>query len=165
MKLEVAWKTNNFHPKCTNMIWHTRKDEVMIEIAMILQVDNATMQMPRWFAAWMPAIKNLIAAMTNKEMLELNLKMEEIAKNRYSEKQQRRWVPIPFAMCHGRGQHCPQNGCKVSCETYPPSHGGAIQGNGDIIHCICVLPQDGWKACHWGVSCANVVTLWQLTFT
>lgn len=72
------------------MIWHTRKDEVMIEIAMILQVDNATMQMPRWFAAWMPAIKNLIAAMTNKEMLELNLKMEEIAKNRYSEKQQRR---------------------------------------------------------------------------
>jgi hypothetical protein len=90
MERGVARKSNNFRPKRTDVIWHTRKADVMKEIGTILDLDEATTGTPGWFPARTHAIKNIIAKMTPDELHELDAEVERLSKNGYDEKQQRR---------------------------------------------------------------------------
>jgi len=86
----VARKSNNFRPKRTEVVWHTRRQEVMEEIATILQVDEATTETPGWFQAQTPAIKNIIDRMTPGELDGLGAEVEAIGKTGYDENLKRR---------------------------------------------------------------------------
>jgi hypothetical protein len=90
MERGLARKSNNFRPKRTEVVWHTRREEVMKEIGTILNVNNATTETPGWFAARTPAIKNLINNMTEDELNALNVEVERYSKKGYDEPQKRR---------------------------------------------------------------------------
>ena len=92
MERGVARKSNNFRPKRTDVIWHTRQQDVMEEIGKILHVDEATMETNGWFLARMPAIKNIIDRMSPDELTALDAQVELFAQKGYEEKHQRRWV-------------------------------------------------------------------------
>jgi hypothetical protein len=86
----AARKTNNFRPKRTEIVWRTRKQDVMDEIAKILNVEEATTQMPGWFTVRTAAIKNVIAKMTPEEVQGLNMQVEDTAKMGNNEEQKKR---------------------------------------------------------------------------
>lgn len=76
----VARKSNNFRPKRTEIIWGTRRQDVMDEIAKILNLEEATTQTPGWFPVRTQAIKNIIEKMTPEEVRKLDMEVEETAK-------------------------------------------------------------------------------------
>ena len=84
MDCRVAQKSNNFCPKHPDVIWHTRKEEVMREIAKILGVVVATTETPGWFVAQTRAIKNIMGNMTSEELISLDAKMELFLKKDYN---------------------------------------------------------------------------------
>lgn len=86
----MARKSNNFRPKRTEIIWHTRQQDVLEEIAKILGVEKATTQTPGWFAARTPAIKNIIARMTAEELRGLMREVQEWAKKGNNDEVKRR---------------------------------------------------------------------------
>ena len=86
----MARKSNNFRPKRTEVVWHTRREAVMEEIRRILNVNNMTTETPGWFAARMSAIKNLINNMNEDELNALNVEVERYSKKGYNEPQKRR---------------------------------------------------------------------------
>jgi hypothetical protein len=86
----VARKSNNFHPKRTEVIWHTRRADVMVEIGKILDVEKVTMETPGWFSARTRAIKHIVEKMNTEELRTLNAEVEAIRKKGYDEKQQQR---------------------------------------------------------------------------
>ena len=92
MERGVARKLNNFRPKCTEVIWHTRWQDIMDEIANILGMEEVTTETQGWFASRTPAIKNIINRMTGDELSALDIQVEEIALHGYDEILQRRYV-------------------------------------------------------------------------
>ena len=86
----VAQKSNNFCPKCSDVIWHMRKEDVMKEIGAMLEVKNATTQMPGWFAARTTVIKNIRNRMSQEEVAALEAEIEAMSKKGYKEKHQKR---------------------------------------------------------------------------
>ena len=64
----------------------------MDEIVNILSVEEATTETQGWFAAWTPAIKNIINGMTGDELTALDIQVEEIALHSYDEILQWRYV-------------------------------------------------------------------------
>ena len=90
MKKGVAQKSNNFCPKCPNVIWHMRKDDVMKELGTMLEVENAMTQMLGWFAARTTVIKNIRDRMSQEEVAALEAKIEAMSKEDYKEKHQKR---------------------------------------------------------------------------
>jgi len=77
MEQGVAQKSNNFRPKRTEIIWNTRQQEVLEEIAKILNVKEAMTQTPGWFSVQTWATKNIIAKMTPAELKALDIVVEE----------------------------------------------------------------------------------------
>ena len=90
MERGVARKSNNFRPKRTDVIWHTRQQDVMEEIGKILHVDEATTETNGWFLARTPVIKNIIDRMSPDELTVLDAQVELFAQKGYEEKHQRR---------------------------------------------------------------------------
>ena len=90
MKQGVTWKSNNFCPKHPDVIWQTRKEEVMKEIGVILDVENATTQTPGWFAAKTTAIKTVRDRTSQEEVAAFEAEVEALLKEGYDEKHQRR---------------------------------------------------------------------------
>ena len=92
MEQGVARKSNNFRPKCTEVVWQTRRQEVIDEIGKISKVDSAKTETPGWFQAQTPAIKNITGRMTAAELVNLNAEVEAIGSTGYDENQKRRCV-------------------------------------------------------------------------
>jgi hypothetical protein len=90
MRHGVARKSNNFRPKRTDIIWQMRQQDVMVEVAKILKLDEATTRTPGWFSARTPAMKNIIDRMTQEELRELDLEVEDMTKKGYDEEVQKR---------------------------------------------------------------------------
>ena len=90
MKRGVTWKSNNFHPKHPDVIWQTRKEEVMKEIGAILDIENATIQTPGWFPARTTAIKTVRDRMSREEVGAFEAEIEALSKEGYDEKHQKR---------------------------------------------------------------------------
>ena len=86
----VARKSNNFLPKRTEVIWHTRQKDVMHEIVKLLKVKEAMTQMPGWFPLRTQAIKKIIANMMPEELRELDREVEYRAKKGNTEEQKKR---------------------------------------------------------------------------
>lgn len=91
MEQRVEHKLNNFHPKRMEVIWHTRRKNVMKEITNILDVEGAMTKTDGWFAAWTLAIKNLIDKMTLEDLTALDAQIEEISNKGYNDMQLWRW--------------------------------------------------------------------------
>ena len=61
-------------------------------IVNILGVEEVTTETQGWFAAWTPAIKNIITGVTGDELSALDIQVEEISLHGYDEILQRRYV-------------------------------------------------------------------------
>lgn len=92
MERGMARKSNNFRPKCTDIIWNMRQDDVMKEIAKILKVETVTTTTPGWFSAQTSAIKNIVERMMPDELTVLAKEREEVGRKGYNEKLQRRYA-------------------------------------------------------------------------
>ena len=85
MQQGIARKSNKFHLKHTEVVWHTRRQEVLDEIVIILKLDEATTKTPGWFQARTPAIKNIIQRMTPAQRAWLDEEVAGIASTGYAE--------------------------------------------------------------------------------
>jgi hypothetical protein len=90
MERGVTRKSNNFHPKRTDVIWHTRKEEVFEQIGKILNGNNPTTETPGWFSARTPAVKKIIDKMTQDELNALDAEVTQLSRKGYDENEQRR---------------------------------------------------------------------------
>ncbi|KAF8902967.1 hypothetical protein CPB84DRAFT_1846095 [Gymnopilus junonius] len=69
--------SNHFKPTHRSVLWKFRQDDVLKEIAKILNVEMATTETPGWFTAWTWATKQLIKQMTNAELQQLDKQVIE----------------------------------------------------------------------------------------
>jgi len=76
--------------KRSDLLWLTRKDEVLVEIARLLGVESADTTTQNWFEKRMVAIGNILESMTEEEKAELDEEGAKIAQRGYSEEQRRR---------------------------------------------------------------------------
>ena len=125
---------------------------MMNEIANILGVEEATTETQGWFAAWMPAIKNIINKMTGDELTALDIKVEEIALHGYDEILQWRYV----SWCYDADAYADADADRLAKKYNGKCMEQAMQDqfkkNGDDISGVCVLYPAGWEACDCCIS-------------
>lgn len=83
-------KSVNFKVKRNEVIWNERQDEVLAEIASLLDLESADTHTPGWFEKRMKAIRNIQDRMTGKEKLELEAEVARLSKEGYPEDRKRR---------------------------------------------------------------------------
>jgi hypothetical protein len=89
------------------VLWHFHKDDVMKEIAKIMEVDEVGTDYPEWFKYRTAASKNIIDNMSESDKDGLRKKREEMAEKGLPEEVQRRYVPVIFLNNAGRIQNMP----------------------------------------------------------
>jgi hypothetical protein len=86
----LSRKSNDFKVKRSDVIWSLHRDQVMQEIAKMLDVEDATMTTAGWFQMRMPAIKNVYDQMTPQEKLGVRDEQDRVMRQGYSEETKQR---------------------------------------------------------------------------
>lgn len=80
------------HVKLTDALWLTREEDVLAEIATLLNVSKATTKTDGWFGARMTAMGNIIQRMSPEEKAALEKERERLAQEGYQEDIKRKYV-------------------------------------------------------------------------
>jgi hypothetical protein len=86
--------------RLTDILWWTRRDEVFIEIASIMDLDTANTSTPGWFQLRTKASKNILDSMTEDERKDIEDEADRLQKDGLPKEVQRQYVADV-------GQSCP----------------------------------------------------------
>ncbi|KIM34658.1 hypothetical protein M413DRAFT_33125, partial [Hebeloma cylindrosporum] len=81
---------SSFKPKITELVWRTRKADVLAEIAVLLGLEAADTHSPGWFNKRMLAIRNIMDTMSTEEKAALEKERMRIAREGNPEEEKRR---------------------------------------------------------------------------
>ena len=76
--------------RLTDVVWWIMQDEVMEEVAKLMDIDSANTSTPGWFPFRTTAAKNLLKKMSDAEKNQLLKKVEDMAENGFPKDVQRR---------------------------------------------------------------------------
>ncbi|KAM6489951.1 hypothetical protein JOM56_014530 [Amanita muscaria] len=86
----LAKKSNNFTVKKSEVLWNLHQEDVLKEIAHLLDLEEVTTSTPGWFPLRLPAIANILERLSPGEQAQLDADVERINKEGYPDDVKRR---------------------------------------------------------------------------